>query len=159
MQNKAIIFDWGNTIMRDYKLPGPMYQWEKVTWIPGAEDLLKHLQDKYVLAIATNALHSGSEDMVKALKMVGADKYFNHFFSSRELGYQKPDPRFFLAVCDGIEINPEECIMIGDTYERDIIGAKRAGIKTIFFNENKKDGEFSDADYVVEGLLEVVEIL
>lgn len=159
MRIKAIIFDWGNTIMRDYNLPGPMYQWDRVDWIPGAEQLLIHLQEKYTIAIATNAPHSGSEEMIKALKMVGADKYFDHFFSSKELGHQKPDPRFFLAVCNGIGMNPEDCVMIGDTYERDITGAKEAGIKTVFYNEKEVDGEYPYADYDVGDLLEVIKIL
>ncbi len=159
MKIKAIIFDWGNTIMRDYSLPGPMYGWEKVDWIPGAEELLKHLQDKYVLAIATNAPHSGRDDMIKALKMLGADKYFQYFFSSKELGYQKPDSRFFLAVCEGIDTEPENCIMIGDTYERDITGAKKVGMKTILFNEFKKDGDYPEADNIVNSLIEIINFL
>ena len=159
MKIKAIIFDWGNTIMRDYNLPGPMFQWEKVDWIPGAEELLRQLQNKYICAIATNAPHSGREDMIKALKMLGADIYFQHFFSAKEIGHRKPDPRFFLAVCNDIGVKQEECYMIGDTYERDIIGAKEAGMSTIFFNKNSIPGNYPDADHIVNGLVEIIEII
>lgn len=34
---KTLIFDWGDTIMRDFFLEGPMWKWKKVEWIANAE--------------------------------------------------------------------------------------------------------------------------
>jgi putative hydrolase of the HAD superfamily len=155
MMIKAIIFDWGDTIMRDYALEGPMYKWPKVGWISGAEGLLKSIQGKYKCVIATSADHSGTEDMIEALRRINADKYFQGFYSQKELGYKKPDPRFFKAVVRKESQKPEECIMIGNMYEKDIVGAKKAGLKTIFFNENKLMGDYSLADKVVFSLNEI----
>jgi len=39
--------------------------------------------------------------------------------------------------------------MIGNSYEKDIEGAKAAEIKTVFFNENQLEGNFEKADYVI----------
>ena len=78
---KILLFDWGNTIMVDFNLPGPMFTWERVAWVPGAEEALKALAG-YVLCIATNAGKSDSEAVKKGLARVGADRYFSFIFSS-----------------------------------------------------------------------------
>ncbi len=93
--------------------------------------------------------------MIKALKRVGADKYFQQFYSQKELGYKKPDPRFFEAVIKKAGLSPDECIMIGNMYEKDIVGAKLAGFKTIFFNENKLIENFPLADAIVNQMSEI----
>jgi putative hydrolase of the HAD superfamily len=158
----ALIFDWGDTIMRDYELPGPMSCWEKVDWIPGAEKALKILSEKYTCIIATNAAHSGTDEMIAALRRVGANKYFQHFFSSQELGFKKPDPGFFSSIAKKLSLVPAECVMIGNMYEKDIVGAKQAGMQTVWFNENRSQPDpesFLDADQIIfnmESLLETV---
>lgn len=155
---KALIFDWGDTVMRDYNLPGPMHQWSKYNWIPGAEDALKWLNSKYPCIIATSADHSNTEDMIAALKLVGADVYFNHFFSQLELGIKKPDPQFFIRTAKFAGYNPEECMMIGNLYEKDVIGAKDAGMATVFFNENKKEGNYPKADYIIYHMSQLTQL-
>ena len=158
-QITTLIFDWGDTIMRDYNLPGPMAEWNKIGWIPGAEKALKTLSKKYRCIIATSAGHSGTEEMIAALQRVGADKYFHHFFSSKELGYKKPDPKFFTSIAKKLSLSSTECVMIGNIYEKDITGAKQAGLQTVLFNENKTTSPFIDADVIIfrmESLLEVI---
>ena len=144
-----LIFDWGDTIMIDYALEGPMYLWDQNSWIPGAEKSLSRISTQYRMVIATNAPHSGTQEMIKALERVGASTYFSSFFSSRELGYGKPDPRFFSTIAKKENVSPAECIMIGDRYKKDIKGAKEAGMQTIFFNEKKQPGSFDQADRVI----------
>ena len=156
---KALIFDWGDTIRRDYNLPGPMHSWEKVAWIPGAEEALIALQNHYTLIIATSANHSNTADMKKALAMVGADKYFNLFFSQIELGVAKPDPAFFSKTALLAGFLPESCTMIGNLYEKDIIGAKTTGMSTIFFNETKLPGPFPLADHIIFHMNELIPLL
>lgn len=152
---KTLIFDWGDTVMRDYALDGPMYAWNKVDWIPGTEDLLRLVKDSFACIIATSADHSGTEDMIKALERVGAKKYFQQFYSQKELGFKKPDPRFFKAVVKKAGLSSDECVMIGNMYEKDIVGAKSAGLKTIFFNENNLRGDFHLADAIVSQMNEI----
>jgi putative hydrolase of the HAD superfamily len=144
----ALIFDWGDTIMRDFNLPGNMAEWDKVEWIPGAELALIEASSIFLCVVATSAGNSGTPEMIAALKRVGADKYFDFFFSSKELGYNKPDPRFFIEIARLINLAPEECVMIGNRFEKDITGAKKAGMQTAFFNENNQAGTFPDADII-----------
>ena len=145
---KSLIFDWGDTIMRDFGLPGCMADWENVAWIPGAENVLKVVSAHFICVIATSAGNSGTPEMIAALKRVGADQYFDFFFSSRELGYDKPDPDFFIETARRSGVQPSECLMTGNSYEKDITGAKKAGMQTAFFNEKNMPGNFPDADEV-----------
>lgn len=157
---KALIFDWGDTIMRDFpEKEGPMYLWDKVEWIPGAEKTLKKLFGKYILVIATNAGASGTKEMIKALERVGADNYFSHFFSSKELGFEKPDVRFFSSIAKKIGVQPENCIMIGNLYEKDIVGAKASGMKTILFNKARLTHVFPQADKVIYEMGELSSVM
>lgn len=150
---KAIIFDWGDTVMRDYpELDTPMYTWEHVEYIPDIEQALQILHKKYTMVIATNAVQSDTAAMIKALERVGAEQYFGFFFSSKDLGYEKPDIRFFTTIADIIIIKPEECIMLGNLYEKDITGAKDAGMKTILFDEKSTDIEYPKADQVIHSM-------
>jgi len=157
---KAIIFDWGNTIMRDYpELPGPMATWDHVEWIPDAEEVLKILNQKYICCIASNAGHSDTELMIKALERINAAHYFHYFFTSKELGFKKPDISFFKSICMKIVCLPAECMMVGDNYDNDIIGAKNAGLTSVFFNERKIHGDFPDADHIIFSMKELVRLL
>ena len=149
MKTVTVIFDWGNTVMVDHGLPGPMVEWETVSWIPGSEDALMILSEQYSLCIASNAGESNTQEMIRALKRVGADRYFRYFFTSRDIGYEKPDVRFFTAIFKSMGITPETCIMIGDNYEKDIVSAKISGMRTVFFNRSKSDREFPLADSII----------
>ncbi|PLW93624.1 MAG: HAD family hydrolase [Marinilabiliales bacterium] len=155
-----IIFDWGNTLMRDFpEKPGPMYEWDHVELMPGVENLLSNLAERFVLTVATNAGESNTEAMVKALTRVHIEGFFIFKYSSKDLGVSKPDPRFFEEVCKRSGFTPEETLMIGNDYKKDIVGAKAAGMQTILYNHENYIGETPDADYVVGDLGEVLGVV
>ena len=146
---KLLIFDWGNTLMRDFdELEGPMYYWDHVEVIDGVEDFLNLCYDKYPLAVATNAGYSDTALMIKALNRGGIDKCFSYFYSSKDLGVAKPDPQFFLSIACEIKIEPSSIAVFGNDYRKDIEPAKKAGMITFFFNENNIPGNYPDADFV-----------
>ena len=160
MKLKVLIFDWGDTVMRDYpECKGPMAEWELMEWIPFAEDALKELSKKYICCIASNAGYSDTALMIEALKRVGAEKYFNYFYTSKDLGYEKPDKRFFQKIAEEINVTPKECLMLGNDYNKDIVGAKAVGMKTIYFNEKLITGDFPDADIIINSMKELVNVV
>jgi FMN phosphatase YigB (HAD superfamily) len=153
---KALIFDWGDTIMRDYPdKTGPMADWDVVEWIPGAEEALKKLYEEMICCIATGAGNSDTALMIKALKRVEADQYFTYFFSAKDIGFDKPDVNYFTTISNRINVKPGNCMFIGNDYEKDIKGARASGMKTIYFNEKNNPGPFPDAHYVVNSINEV----
>ncbi|MEI8202895.1 MAG: HAD-IA family hydrolase [Bacteroidota bacterium] len=156
---KHLLFDWGDTLMRDFPIARPMYTWEHVELIEGVEKVLKKLLKKYILSVATNAGMSDEVAVRKAFKRVDIEKYFSHFFTSKELGFQKPDQRFFQAISNKLNTKPENCVMIGNSYEKDIIGAFQSGMKTIYFNEKKLAGTFEKANIVISRFEEISEVI
>ncbi len=102
--------------------------------MPGARELLEWLhpqKDKYSLSVITNGF---SEAQLPKMKTAGIDKYFDYFFLSEDIGYMKPDRRFFDAAIAKMGVTPEQCIVIGDDYKVDILGAMSAGISQIYYN-------------------------
>jgi putative hydrolase of the HAD superfamily len=156
---KILLFDWGNTIMVDYAFPGPMYTWERVSWVPGAEKALQYLSSHYQCFLATNAGASITPEVLLALKRVGADKYFSGIFLAKEIGYEKPDLKFFTAIIERLGLPPSSIVMIGDNYQKDCIGGKNAGLRTALFNVDGKTGPFPMADAVFRSFDDLIMII
>jgi putative hydrolase of the HAD superfamily len=155
----TLVFDWGDTIMVDFALPGPMSGWSKVAWIPGAEKVMPLLFMRYKCCIATSASHSGTEEMIKALSRVGADRYFHHFYSSRDLGFRKPEMGFFSTILDKLAIPAGQTVMIGNLYDKDIIGAKMCGMKTVLLTKEGEKADYPLADAVISHFEELPSVL
>lgn len=157
--NKVLLFDWGNTVMVDFVLPGPMCSWEKVDWVDGAEEAIEALSHKYKCYLATNAGASTEMEVKLALHRVLADRFFTGIFLAKEIGYEKPDFRFFKAIIDKMGILPENFIMIGDNYFKDCEGAKKAGMRTVLFNATGIIGTFPMADAVISSMNELANVI
>ncbi len=131
----VVIFDWGDTVMRDFpQYGGPMAEWPEVEAMPGITDALRALAADYRLVLATNAAASGAGMARAALARVGLDTYFTYILTARELGVSKPDPGFFervLEVCGSV---PHRAVMVGDNFRTDIVGAKHASLHAIWYN-------------------------
>ena len=53
---------------------------------------------------------------------------------SSEVGYRKPHPAFYQAICDCLGRRPEALLMIGDDPENDVVGACRAGLRGVWLD-------------------------
>ena len=133
-----LVFDWGNTLMRaDLPYDGPMADWAEVFSVPGIKEGISKLKD-YPKFVATNAGDSDEKQVKKALERVKLDKHFNKIFTSRDLLFQKPQTGFFRTIAERLNEEPENLVMIGDSYPADILGAQKAGWKTIWYNPDIK---------------------
>ena len=102
--------------------------------MPGARDVLDWLderRDRFKLAVITNGF---SEAQLPKMRYSDIDRYFDYFFLSEDLGYMKPDRRFFDAALAKMGVGPEQCLVIGDDYAVDIEGAMSAGIPQVYYN-------------------------
>jgi len=70
-----------------------------------------------------------------ALARVGLDDCLHEVFTAADLGARKPDPAFFLAALRRLSVDPREAAMVGDSYAEDVVGAKRAGLFALWWNE------------------------
>ncbi len=95
--------------------------------IEGTIELLESIKEKYHLSIITNGFKESQHTKMQAS---GLDKYFENVFISEVVGINKPDPRIFRHVMDATgAASAQKCLMIGDTYETDIVGALNVGMR------------------------------
>ena len=160
---EVIIFDWGDTLMRDYKeYSGAMVNWPHVERIQGVKEALDKLNKEYICCVASNAGDSNVELMGKALERVAIRKYFKYLFTSNELGYAKPSLEFFNEIVRKLNVEVSSCIMVGNDYSKDIVPAKQIGMSTILFSEEADEFVMTYADVIItsmEGLCSAVDIL
>ncbi|MBC2580476.1 HAD family hydrolase [Clostridium sp. DJ247] len=157
---RAIIFDWGDTLMKDFtQYKGPMVQWPYVEAISGVKESLHKVYKNYICCVASNAGDSDGELMQLALKRVELDGYFTAFFTSKELGVEKPSIKFFQEILKRLNVKPNEVIMVGNDYIKDIKPAKTVGMATILYSKanHKEYKEF--ADYVINSMEQLDSII
>ena len=98
---------------------------------PEAEATLADLGRDHRLALVTN----GAPDVQREkLATTTLEAQFAAIVISVELGIGKPDPRIFRAALDAIGVGPEAAVMVGDSLERDIAGARRAGLRAVWLD-------------------------
>ncbi|PEE42685.1 HAD family hydrolase [Priestia megaterium] len=157
---KTIVFDWGDTLMKDFsEYEGPMADWEYVEIVDGVSKSLHIVSQSYICCVASNAGASNSELMGMALKRVDIQQYFQYLFTSRELGFSKPSLDFFSKIVQVLGFIPQECIMVGNDYNKDIIPAKKIGMQTILFSQGSKDANLDYADYVMSSMENLHDII
>ena len=129
---------------------------------PHAKEMLEYLHGRYILATASNGPF---EQQKHRLEVGDIAKYFDFVFVSESLGVQKPDKAFFDRCFEkmkeaGVNVEPRECIIVGDSLTSDMAGGFNAGIKTCFFTRGKSLEEKPyGVDYVVASLDEIKNIL
>jgi putative hydrolase of the HAD superfamily len=99
---------------------------------PEASELLVGLRERGMkLGLVTNGLTDTHREKIALLKLEGM---FDAVFIADEVGMAKPDPRFFLHACARLEARPDHTLMVGDHWERDVQGARKAGLLALWFN-------------------------
>jgi HAD superfamily hydrolase (TIGR01662 family) len=141
---RAIAFDLGGTLMHeDYA------QTHSLRTIPFAEAALEALAPHAMLVIATNS-NTSVEYTGALLERLRLRPYFQHIFTSRSAGAMKPNPEYYRHMLGALKLEPDQMVMIGDTYFADISGAKLCGLWTVWLTHAAT--EAPDADAVISGL-------
>ena len=85
---------------------------------------------------------------------------FDPVLTFDDTGVRKPSPKPFKMALKIMKSTPDEVLMIGDWPERDVVGAKQIGIKTIFARYGDTFGTVdSGADWDVNDIYELVDIV
>ena len=102
----------------------------------GVIELLNNIKSNYDLHIITN----GFDDIqYKKIEYSGLFPFFDKIISPEKAGAKKPDPMIFNYALKITDNKPENCLMIGDDFFADILGALKVGIKAIHFNSNNEE--------------------
>lgn len=135
---------------------------ESAIEMPDAMDVLRALHGQYILCTASNGPY---EQQIHRLTIAGMLPLFSHVFVSEDIGFSKPDKRFFEECLRRInldradEIEPSDCLMVGDSVTSDIGGGLNAGMKTCLYNpENKPLRGKGQADMEIHALQELIHL-
>jgi HAD superfamily hydrolase (TIGR01549 family) len=87
----------------------------------------------YILGVVTNR-HYGGQPFYEDLQTMGLLDYFEyeHMAISADLGIRKPNPAIFMHALNGLNVQPEEAVMVGDSLKADILGAMMLNILAIW---------------------------
>jgi len=108
------------------------YRKRRYVLFPGAADLLRGLKARGKrLGLVTNGFSETHREKIALLRI---GEYFDAVFIADEVGMLKPDPLLFAHACTTLGGSPSASAMVGDRYERDVRGAREAGLFTIWLN-------------------------
>ena len=102
----------------------------------GAIELLEALKSRFRLHIITNGF-----DKVQQFKIEnsGIESFFEFVFTAEKVGFKKPHPEIFIQSLKTVNTTAEASIMIGDSFEADILGALNQGMQAIHFNSHNEE--------------------
>lgn len=102
--------------------------------MPGAKEILQELNKTYRLFAASNGTGDKQYSQTAGAKI---DQYFEKIFLSEDIGFDKPDKKFFEAIENELQAKPEDFLMIGDSLSSDIAGANYSNIDSLWYNKNE----------------------
>lgn len=96
--------------------------------MPGTAEALDRLRAAGLrLAVVSNS----DGRVEEALAAAGIRDRFELVLDSAVVGVEKPDPAIFRAALGALGVAPEETLYVGDLYDVDVVGARRAGIEAV----------------------------
>jgi putative hydrolase of the HAD superfamily len=85
---------------------------------------------------------------------------FDAVVTFEDTGERKPSPAPFRLVLQRLEVEPAVSLMVGDWAERDVVGGRSLGMKTVFARYGDTfDTGVSGADYDIDDVFELVAIV
>lgn len=118
-----------------------MNEQRHITLFPEVETLLDYLSKKDVtLAILTNGDVTHQSMKINELHL---EKWFpkENIFISGAYNIAKPQPEIFHIIEEQLPCKSEETIYVGDSFEKDIIGAKQVGWQAIWMNHRRRKSD------------------
>ncbi len=88
------------------------------------------------------------------IEMMGLTEYFDGIFISSEAGYKKPSKEFFDKFLEEFQLNPGECLMMGNDEAADIEGAISVGMDSLYIHTEyspQLEGECKATYAVLDG--------
>lgn len=124
--------------------------------LPGAAEFMRELKGRGRVYLITNGTPAAQYGRLESLGLSG---FFDGVFVSDEIGYAKPDVRFFEFVLAAAGTKKEECLVIGDSLTSDIKGANASGIESIWFNPKGKNAAGARPDHTADSYQSILEIV
>lgn len=114
-----------------------LYQDTEKSWVavPKMLEVIKTLaKNRYHMGILSNA--ADTDEVHRLLKRFNLFEYFDPIIVSADVGFRKPDRRIFEAFLAHWDLDPGQIVMVGDTLDADIAGARQVGMHHIWIRRN-----------------------
>lgn len=128
----------------------------KTRLIEGTLDLLDYLRLRYRMFILSNGFR---EVQFKKIENSGLKSYFDKIILSEDAGINKPHPDIFTYALKNTNSRRDQTVMIGDSWDADIVGAHQSRIAQVWFNPEGIAPDGFEPTFTVKTLAEVKDIL
>lgn len=128
----------------------------KTKTIPGAHELMEYLHARYRTFILSNGFR---EVQARKLEASGLSPFFNGLILSEDAGIHKPNKEIFYYALMSTNSRRTQSLMIGDSWEADMVGARNARIHQMWFNPSCRKSRGFKPTYTVASLHEIAGIL
>ncbi len=133
---RSVLDEWDYTNVPDEVISqtlSGLYSVSQAHWKtdPEAHPTLTWLAERgYRLGLVSNA--GDDADVQTLVDQAGLRDYFEVILTSAALGIRKPNPRIFQTALDQLDCPPSRAAMVGDSLGADILGAKNAGLFSVW---------------------------
>lgn len=121
--------------------------------------IVERLARKFPMVLVTNFYGN----MPVVLEEFGLDNIFKSIVESSVVGLRKPDPKLFAMGVDALQMLPEEVVVIGDSYRKDIYPSSTLGCRTVWLKNICWEDEAIDPEHrptaTTDSLLELPGII
>jgi len=121
--------------------------------MPHAREVLTYLSSKYHLYILSNGFR---ELQSHKMRSAGIDVFFEKVILSDDIGVLKPWPEIFHFALSATQSELRESLMIGDSWDNDIVGANRVGMHQVFYNVSGRGNLSFQPTYQISDLKELI---
>ncbi len=118
---------------------------------------LEIFSNQFSMALVSNFYGN----IAAVLKEFNIDIFFGSIVDSSKIGICKPDPEIFNYAIKKLNMKPANCVVIGDSYSRDIEPAKKLGCSTIWLDGKSwsRPSDTSCADFSINSVTEIKRLL
>jgi putative hydrolase of the HAD superfamily len=118
------------TPLTSYILPLTSHLYEAtVAETSKSREVLLSLKKQYPMVLVSN-FYGNIATVLKEFKL---DGIFDTIIESAVVGVRKPDPQIFTLGVEALGMQPDEVVVVGDSMDKDIIPASKAGCHTVWF--------------------------
>ena len=120
---------------------------------PEVKEVLAGLMERYQVFIGSNTDNDVLESVMRK-----NDIKVHKVYTSEDLKYYKPNPKFFEQILKENGLSAEDVLFVGDSVTDDILGPKTVGMKTVWV-DRKGIGGGVGQDWTVTELSELWEVI
>ena len=122
------------------------------------DDVLPALTELKKRGLILGLISNVDSDITPLFDKLGLSPLLQVVITSQDMGYFKPQPEIFKEAAKQASIQVSEAMYIGDQYQIDVLGAKKAGMQGVLLDRN---GYFEEVtrELKIQNLYQLVEYL